>query len=716
MQDSRKRVSRILNVGAATLLLATVTACGVTPRTANPKTGKGKLMEPSEAVAIPLPAGVSHVLAVPEMKEPIKPSLNFAAEPWKRSACLTGFHETGGKKAAGHPTWVYVCYDSTTLWLGFRCEGQNGTGLRHEITERDGKVWRDDSVEVQIDPTGTCKRLFHFVVNSTGDLYDAYGRQDDWSSKPSIKTATDEKGWSAMIGIPFAAIKAKVPQAGQAWAANFYRNVAVKQEEATNEVPYTKVRTSWVPGLLHLEGPSNYGWLLFGPEGMPAIRMRMVSPMAIGRNNLALDPMPGLRFSVAGTNLDGESVFKTQPAPADRGTASFVIADDSARKIQVTLESAKGDLLARNTYPLLSPEVTVRAKTLPKLAATIQGQLAKFPEKARAQAQQLLTQIKPQIEQTVATVTSPGEHSASDWETLNKTVTELELKLDDPGCLGRTLEKLPQADFAIGFEGPMQKVMIRDFPFAGWFDDHYDLSLARNEHEGLQVVVMPFESDLKNVSVAVSPLKASGGGAMPDGKTEVSLVGHVDVNDRPPYEDITYHGWYPDPLLSFQKSCEAKAGDNVAFWIDVATGKNTPAGRYEGTITVTAENRRPITLRLSVTVWDFILPDGTHLRNAFTYNEHGTGRFYKERWNDEMRKKYYDFILDHRLSIDHLYRKDPAGDRAGQVWVEQGNERVQSGRGIPQRGGVKPTQPGTGRLLHPVEEGRPAQVRIPVRL
>ena len=657
MRGSKRSMLRLTSYSVATMLLIAAVAAGVPPKAAELRTAEAKT-GPMTAAPVPLPTNANHVIAVPAMKEPIKPSLMLTADPWKRAACLTGFLETGGKKAAGHPTWVYLYYDQTALWVAFRCEGQNGTGLRQEIVERDGKVWRDDSVEIKLDPTGTSRNFFHFVINSTGNLYDAYGKEDQWSAEPTIKTATDAKGWSAMIGIPFAAIKAKTPQPGQAWAANFYRNVVVKKEEETTETPYTKVRTSWVPGLISLDGPDNYGRLLFGPEGLSAVRMRLVNPMAIGRNNLALDPTPDLRFSVTGMIADRQPVFKTQPQPAEQGTVSFVIADDRIRTIELTLENTKGELLSRNTYPMLSPEVTARARMLPKLAGTIRSQMSKFPEKARAQTQKLLTETRPQIGQAVQMAASPGDRTPGEWENLNKAVTELELKLDDPACLGRTIEKLPQSDFAVGLEGPMRKVMIRDFPFSGWFDDHYDVALARNEHEGLQVVVMPFERDLKNTSVAVSPLKASNGGTMAGGKVEVSLVGHVDVVDTPPYQDITYHGWYPDPLLNFQKSCEAKAGDNVAFWIDVATGKDTPAGRYEATVTVSADECRPVMLRLQVTVWDFMLPDGTHLRNAFTYAEPSVGRFYKDRWGREMRYKYYDFILDHRLNIDNLYRGD----------------------------------------------------------
>jgi len=201
--------------------------------------------------------------------------------------------------------------------------------------------------------------------------------------------------------------------------------------------------------------------------------------------------------------------------------------------------------------------------------------------------------------------------------------------------------------------------MIRDFPFEGVIADRYALALARYEHEGMQVVLMPFGRDLKNARVTVSELKSVEGGRPFEGGTvTVSLVGHVDVADDPPYK-VSYHGWYPDPLLDFQKQCDVKDGDHVAFWIDVATAADTPPGRYTGTITVTAEDAHPVELRLDVTVWDFELPKLTHLRNAFTYHEPYVRKIYRRRWSRELAYKYYDMILDHRLNIDHLYRRDP---------------------------------------------------------
>jgi len=195
--------------------------------------------------------------------------------------------------------------------------------------------------------------------------------------------------------------------------------------------------------------------------------------------------------------------------------------------------------------------------------------------------------------------------------------------------------------------------MIRDYPFAGRFDDHCDLALARNEHEGFQVVVMSSYRDLQGVTVSSGPLEGPIG---PAGcSAEVSLIGHVEVVDNTPYK-THYRGWWPDPLLNFQQTCDVRDDEHVAFWIDVATESDTPPGRYKGNITITAAGCKPIVIQLNVQVWDFELPQGTHLRNAFTYAEYAVRRFYGDKWGTELAYKYYDFILDHRLNIDHLYR------------------------------------------------------------
>ena len=60
------------------------------------------------------------------------------------------------------------------------------------------------------------------------------------------------------------------------------------------------------------------------------------------------------------------------------------------------------------------------------------------------------------------------------------------------------------------------------------------------------------------------------------------------------------------------------ANNRVSYWIDVATKANTPPGDYTATVTVQADGITPITLQLSVHVWDFELPSRSNLPTAFS--------------------------------------------------------------------------------------------------
>ncbi|MBN1490979.1 MAG: DUF4091 domain-containing protein, partial [Phycisphaerae bacterium] len=213
--------------------------------------------------------------------------------------------------------------------------------------------------------------------------------------------------------------------------------------------------------------------------------------------------------------------------------------------------------------------------------------------------------------------------------------------------------------FAVGLESSMRKVMIRDFVFEGYCADRYALALARNEHEALQVVVIPFHAGVKNARVSVGAFQRTDGrpSAEPP-RADVSLVGHVYTAENTPYA-VTYRGWWPDPLLAFQKQCDVEVGEQVAFWVDVHTTAATGPGDYQASITVQADAYEPIVIRLEAHVWDIELPECTHLRTAFTYDRPGVVKIYRDRWNAELERKYHDFVLEHRLNIDHLYRRDP---------------------------------------------------------
>ncbi len=589
--------------------------------------------------------GPGHEIHIPQVGGGGRPGVDLSKAPWTQAARVTGYFELSGRWMAAHPTWAYLYYDRDGLWLGFRCEGRPSAELVAAFTERDSFVWRDDSVEFMLAPGETPDRFFHIVVNSVGAVYDAWAGDKSWNGELDIQTAKDATGWVAVVGIPFAELEQVSPRAGRAWAVNLCRNTP------------TAEKSSWSPTRGTLTAPDRFGRVVFGGRQTSSVRLSEVPRVGMGPNKIVLVRPVGLDFQVQGLDRDGNALFSREgQVPAD-GVVAYEVHSDRARRIAFTLRDTRGNLRARTWYALESPEVAARLQPLHEHFEQAMQALDTFPPVTREQARTVLAEARGRLDGAMRTVEDTASYTPQVWERLAATIRELELTLDGPLVYARTLSKLPEAEFAVGLASPMQKVMIRDFPFGGWFDDHCEVALARNEREGMQVVVMPFGRDLDEVTVSVSPLKAAGGGAAFVGGVEVSLVGHVDVVDTTPYE-TDYQGWYPDPLLSFQQSCPVKADEHVSFWIDVGTQRETAAGLYEGAITVQAAGCRPVTLGLRVNVWDFELPTGTHLPNAFTYSEPEVASFYRGKWNNELAYKYYDLILDHRLNVDHLYRRN----------------------------------------------------------
>ena len=150
-----------------------------------------------------LEADAGHAVAIPLISRHPYPRTDLTRPPWDRATRLTGFFEIEGRRLASQPTWVHLFYDRSALWVGLRCEGRGKSDLRTEITERDAEVWRDDSVEVLVDPGHLHRDYYQFVINSAGVVYDASGEDKEWDARVVVRTAVDEQGWTALLRLPF---------------------------------------------------------------------------------------------------------------------------------------------------------------------------------------------------------------------------------------------------------------------------------------------------------------------------------------------------------------------------------------------------------------------------------------------------------------------------------------------------------------------------------
>ncbi|HNT36917.1 MAG TPA: hypothetical protein PKH07_18150, partial [bacterium] len=423
--------------------------------------------------------------------------------------------------------------------------------LGASVSERDGRVTKDDDVEYFIDPDRSQYYFYKFFTNSLGTLFDSKRALKSWDSSAEVKTVTDELGWTAVMRIPFADFERSVPRDGSEWGFNFGT-----QTGRTN---------FWVPIHGH-ETPEKLGTIVFGGENLRPAQLMKVPRIGIGENTLETQCDRGIRYSIEAMDGNKRCLFRRRGRVAEDGSIRFTLKSDQIDHVNIVLSDVHGNKHLSFWSLFHSPAVTNRLPALLSKAKEVRRRLALFPEDAKIQAERLVRQI--QNSQSWI----PTDLTQKEWTRFSETVQQFERQIGEAFVYAKTLQRVPGAQFGVGLESPMRKVMIRDLPFEGYVADSYRVKLAGNEHEGVQVVVIPFHRDIENASVRISDVKHAVTGAAFNGKVTASLVGHV-MTEEPGLYNPGYTGWYPDPILDFQQSASVAKGEHVSFWIDVATQK-----------------------------------------------------------------------------------------------------------------------------------------------
>ena len=168
----------------------------------------------------------------------------------------------------------------------------------------------------------------------------------------------------------------------------------------------------------------------------------------------------------------------------------------------------------------------------------------------------------------------------------------------------------PEVDYCVGGETGLRRVTHANqrLRFKGRVPAEPRISLAVNEKEAFQLVVMPFDRFLRKVQVFCSDLEG------PDGRIEANwiTVGRLELvrTQLSPHSNGTDLGWVPDPIipLGTGHAFDVQPEAELALWFEVYTPFGTPAGVYSGTVTIQPENSHPTKVPLVVTVWDYQLP------------------------------------------------------------------------------------------------------------
>ncbi len=157
------------------------------------------------------------------------------------------------------------------------------------------------------------------------------------------------------------------------------------------------------------------------------------------------------------------------------------------------------------------------------------------------------------------------------------------------------------------------------------------LKAAANEYEPFRIIVHNGgKSKLDNINVTVTGLKSSDA-EISAGNIKLYRAHYLNVY-QPSNRTTNPVGFYPDALIPFM-DLPAKVDTskvkyiaapftvdtarNAEIWCDLFVPPGTKPGMYQGTVSLTAGNRKLADVPVSLTVWDFELPDKISMISHF---------------------------------------------------------------------------------------------------
>ena len=202
--------------------------------------------------------------------------------------------------ACGFPseaTTGYLLYDDDNLYVA--CD-LTAKALKADCAERDGEVYKDDCVEIFLDPSNGGKSYYHFIVNAKGVQYDerressASGKVG-WNAKWDSAVSRNARGWTVEVAIPFKSLGFAKPKPGELWQMNLAR-----ENHSQGELSSWALTNSF-------HNPERFGTIHFG--GQPdtaAPQATQLTGVVKDDNGVALSNIPLVcdRF-VAITDADG---------------------------------------------------------------------------------------------------------------------------------------------------------------------------------------------------------------------------------------------------------------------------------------------------------------------------------------------------------------------------------------------------------------------------
>ena len=215
-----------------------------------------------------------------------------------------------------------------------------------------------------------------------------------------------------------------------------------------------------------------------------------------------------------------------------------------------------------------------------------------------------------------------------------------------------------------------------------WMNNTINIFGGRNEIIAFQLIIQADAQGANHVNVAISNLTNGnstipGSGTGPsdpfdyrDRNIELFTEHYLNMIKRSPplwfFSDSAapsayYTGWVPDCLIPFSAPSgkggapfSIEGNKNQGVWIDILIPENAAPGTYTGNATITIADKGFKTVPVFLTVYNFVLPDSTHIKNMFGYYP---GALAQRHGVPKGSDKYYDLEVKYQ-QMAHRHRFD----------------------------------------------------------
>ncbi|MFH1741788.1 MAG: glycoside hydrolase domain-containing protein [bacterium] len=593
---------------------------------------------------------------------------------WVECVPLQDFTVYTGVAPAIYRTSARITYDSASFYLAVACESDKPP--QSTQTERDHPdIWRDDHIEVSINPTPDSPDYYHLQINTNETWLDqtvtGYEPRDtSWDIDLHVEVDTLANGYTMEVAIPFDGLGSRPEPVspdsqgvGPRWGFNICRGTSDSEELSC----WSRIQGTFF-------APELFGSLIFdtpGPRlldldplptfpGSHAVTMRFLPTET---NELDVKVLTTIERERGGT-VEADQAIRCYSEEPYRTVVPIVVPDDArAIRLNVIATRDKRPLFSTGRFPLrVQPTLSLQTEPLEAALAQLDSASATADvQKVLEEGRQTLATVR-QVQTEREEYFSCFRPDTDRWQHLLNRVQQTSKEIRRAFVISQTrlrevLLRRKPSDYAVLVLSPMTKVERSAIP-PGIVDGSVTIELARSESESAQFTIWPFQKDLENVTIHVNDLiHSEKKGIILSKDVDIHLAGFVDC--RPPQYDPDLTGSLPDPLFPYMPF-SVQAGTHQPVWLTLHTSRVTPPGTYQGSIEIHVPDQPIRTLPLFVRVYEFLL-ERTHLTTAFALFENEIQIWYglEEDIPQEILRNYYEFLLSYRLNPTNIYASGP---------------------------------------------------------